>query len=575
MPSAAPFSIPNEENPSWLGVDLSRSPDALEDGFLAWAQNTWQPELTHLALRPQTRLVGSNNNGVTAAGNDPLSLITFRDHRGFARIVLWKYQTSVVESNYLEFFNNGNVSEITMEDGSRPWVPPEQIRSGRPSWVAWNGKLYVFAGHHAPGWVFSATKPGDPLYYPGYVLAASVLGTSWPSGDQPRARVAWLYRNTFVLSGFDPPEGSTIRNCGVNDPESLISSSKAFYVGRGDGDDILAGIEVPVFGGSTYVEPYSLVFKRNSVWMLQGQLPTSGSDGTLSVSRVVEKEGIISKDSLVMSEYGPIWCSGQNVWLAPFGGTPIKIGNRVSSYLKTKAQGVAYAWCAAYANGIYRLSVPSLSMCISGNMPGYEQWWCDLRQFPEIRWWGPMSLPAGAMVTDVGDPSRARVLSAYPTENGIYLVEGDIHQEDPDYADAHSTLSEQSNPTMEVRTKKFTFGSRHLDKMMLALETSLWSDRSGYFTLGVVVDGQTLTPFSTPGGISNQVTYTASGFVLGTGALDTAGVGDHGHSAIPAYPASGRVRGKALQVVLTSLSSAPYLEIASLGGRFTVIGRRP
>lgn len=563
MPFADSFSIPNAENPTWLGVDLSRSPDALEDGFLAWAQNTWQPELTHLALRPQTQRI---INAITLP-HPVLGLWAYRDSEGSPRIFLARYN-SVMGYMNLEEFN----SELFMNT-----VQGFQNHSqNRPAVVIWNSKPYIFTGADLPGYTLSLGGGNAGLN----LLTASAFGTGWGS-DRPRPKAVWIYRNTFVLGGFDPPEGSTVRNCNVNDPETLVAAAKSFYVGRGDGDEILAGTEVPVFGGSTYVEPYSLVFKRNSVWMLQGNLPTPGSDGSLNVTPVMRGEGLIAKETLVQTEWGPVWCSGKNVWIAPNGGTPIRLSEKLGKYLSSLSQTATHAWCASYFNGHYRLSVPSPSLCHSEYMPGWEQWWCDLREFPRVKWWGPMTIPASAMTVDNLGLPQSRWLMLYENENGIDLVQGDV--ETQDYVDAHGSLSGQSNPFMSIRTKEFTFGSRILHKLLLAGEASLWADRNGFFELKVIADTETTSALQTPGGTSGQVTYTRSGFIvnasggslIGAGVLGTTAVGAHAHQAIAAYPASGRIRGRRLQLVLNSLSSAPYLEVASLGGRFTIVGRRP
>jgi hypothetical protein len=248
----------------------------------------------------------------------------------------------------------------------------------------------------------------------------------------PRATVAGTYRGTVMISGFEDDK-SLIRWLEVGDPTVLVSAAKGIWVNRHLGDRVTGLFEVMFEGGAGALNSYAVVAKSGSMRMLTGDPPTSATDGTLDASVVIsDTEGCISKETIAKTPYGMIWCSGANVWLAPTNGAkPVPIGTAIASMLEQRAQNPDL-WCGVFHQGFYRLSVPTAggdqsspsSTIINPSLTQTEQWWCDLRVFPKLSWWGPMEMQTDTMVSQKQADGSQRLLSAV-VKHGDPAIVGD------------------------------------------------------------------------------------------------------------------------------------------------------
>jgi len=565
------------------GVRLDLPPRKLAENELAASPNVWPVEQDELGLHGTvfSNKATSNHEIIPEA----MLLIPFNDENGAPHVVFFGERRTdafgAVAPLLVDYRASFGIANDIVDANT---LAANFDSRNRPGYVVWNGKLYLFSGVNRPGYVVRVNPNGN--------LASSELGLTWSASDKPRARCAWLYRGQFMLAGFDAPEESTIRNCAIHDPETLVSSTLSFYLGRGDGDRIIGGIEIPVKGGAQYIEPYSLVWKRNSTWMIQGPPPVPGDTKVaVNVMNVLPKEGLIAPETVAQTPFGTIWCSGQNVWMALYGEKPIPIGDAIRPLLEKAPKGHRSGWHAVYYNGVYRLTLPSSRLRLGAVYPitDTEQWWCDLRQYEEKKtfsWWGPLDIPFAASAVQPG--SDGRLLAAFGSKSEIFdLVGGAFIGEISATTTGKIPVMEPfayvglAAPDFELRTREYDGGDPDLPKLFQSVELHAKLGHQPVnepyrFQVDVYGDGGSRNmkdwPSSlTPAQFSPEVGLGS--FILGTSSPGT------GFQAASFYPPGGaRYHPNTFQVVVRSPgddNGIPSLRLRTITPRFRPIGRRP
>lgn len=414
------------------GVRVDRTPTGLQDGEIRPSRNIWLPDLNgYPSWRPVANRIDKwdpSTNGLPTGGyfpNVPITAASFvsRDPGDTVVIVCMGLGYSL-NSGMPGYTVHAQVGGVRQDYGL---AAADYVRSAtcRPQILIWNNKAYIFDGGEDPGWVLerngaSAQNNGTATFETGLGINRTFMKDVWPVDDQPLASIAWVHQGQIILSGFrsDP---TALRNTAINDIGTLISATKTFWAGRGDGDFLAGGLEIAVEGGSTYFEPYSLVFKSRSTWLLQGGLPTATDNGSFRLFKILD-QGLVAKETIAKSKYGKIWCSGKNVWIATGGGSPVAIGNAIAPMLEQAPFGSKIWSGASFMSGeFYVLTVPS-EIC-GQRVSTAEQWWCDLREFQErgadgVTWWGPMDIPGHVFSgPDPFSPSTAGTYVIYGSKN--------------------------------------------------------------------------------------------------------------------------------------------------------------
>lgn len=534
----------------FAGLNLLKPARHLEDNELAHAKNVWQPVPGVLGLRPQTKAADmafwDANDGRTTA------VMPLLDANNQTHLYAW-----VNRDNNPARLTEATEGVPTLFKSLTTKVTSET----RPGWVAWRNRLYVFPG---PG--------GDVC---GYVVDGRVdsltiqttdAGASWSQKIKPRLAV--IHRSQLVLAGMDTPEDSTIVCSEVNDPASIVAEAKYIWCGKGDGDSIVGMVSVPVVGGGNYAEPYLLVFKQRSTWLVSGALPTPSVDNKPAVTLYSGEAGLAAKETLAWTEHGLMWASGDNVWLAPRGGMPTRIGDAIAPALRSAPAGGRWKWSAAYFNQHYRLSIVSVE---GGHYDWPDvQYWCDMRDPEHPKWFGPMTVPVTAQTVwrRPGYPDRLVMAYVDTSGNANLIADGDYGT--AGHLDAHDS---SNAATIDLKFKEFDFGDPMLDKLIQALELHLWVDKGGAsaLTIDMLADGGRVVQ-------SQNKALTEQGFVLDTSVLDTGVLTEEFQSVVAYPPNAGRFIGKTWQPRIRTNSAsgaAPEVRIAGLGVRARVVGRRP
>ncbi len=589
------------------GVNTSREARDIKDSNFMRATNSYQYKGGLISLRPQTQnlFAGGGYRFLNLGGPSPDQqiIIPFDDSNGVHHLLFWVdgfdsfIGTVGAGAALVEVADPALPSFNAILNYTNPVFPLSPQRAvDRPSWTLWNRKLYLFHGITAAPIPPSSSGPLVSQFpISGHVIAPDASGKlvakniadnvtspSWVN-NVIYPRLVTIYKNSFALAGFAAPNDSLIRWCNVNDPNTLLSDAVSITIAAYDNDPIVAMSEFPVVGGAIYAEPYAFVWKRNSVWLIQGNPPVSGATSTnLNVSVVVREEGITAKETLAWTPYGQVWASHRNVWIAPFGQTPVRIGDEIRDLFMRAPRDAKYAWHACYFNGFYRLTIPSSSLTDEATATQFltptEQWWCDLRDFPKVSWWGPMKFPANASAVEKlrdGTLRPVHTFNSYNEPSALntfkwYAVEGDVFT--ANRLDAHTGILPENAPQMELWFKEFDFGDPMLDKVLIAIEAHLSVDRNATVTLTLYGDGgQQVT---IPGVINPQ----AQGMVLDTSALDSGSLA-HAYQSWAFYPPDGtRFVAKTIQPVLrtvTTQTAGVEMRFKALGIRMKPIGRRP
>lgn len=480
------------------GVNLESSPRELNYRELRATKNMHAVKPGgDLTLRLNSATL-SSDSGVL--GNGSIVAIYPYFDGGSIQLVGWVQGNDAIPARLVQFIENQGWLAFDITQPNNGGSILEKASSSKPAFVQWQDKLYVFTGGSTPGWRIDP-KPGIDNIFDHTTCHVIPISSLWAAGDMPRARVAGVYRGTVVIAGFqDDP--SLVRWLEVGDPTVLVSAAKGIWVNRHIGDMMTAIFEVMIQGGSGALNSYAVVAKSKSMRMLTGDPPTTATDGTIDASVVISDiEGCISKETVVKTQYGAIWCSGANVWLASTNGSfPITIGNPIKSMLEQRSPNPDL-WCAAYYNGFYRLSIPSKgSDQLADGLTQTEQWWCDLRAFPKISWWGPMEIPSDSMAVMQQPNGSAKLMSALARYDDpmFYLEELEVATpERVDHYNAEGIVPTQ--PSGEAQFKEFDLDDPGTDKIVEGVEVTYHNTNPATIRVDLIKNSGT--------GVSSQSEY--------------------------------------------------------------------
>jgi len=564
-----------------LGVNLNSMDADLKDNELAWAKNVYEGKRGEFYSRLNSKVQPSS--------------VTFLDASPETFVDLHFFRHDSLVSGFAYIAKSGNLPAIKhFTDPTLNWAGPTSTpqagsasRFDRPAYLTHLDKTYIFNGQ---GRGFVITHGVDAVTELTYL-------------ENVRPTVACKFRGQFAFAGFGSPQKNAIKFSEIELPETILPDEKMLLIGDSE-ERIIELVEVTIEGGDQYFEPYLLVLKERSVWMVQGDPPTELDLGSVRVFPLIRDEGCVGKGTVIETTHGVVWCSGKNVFIAPPGDKPIRVGNNIKPLLESCDKTKPWQWHAEFFNGVYRLTVPkafypeTIYVPAPGT-PAYvgpsetsyianEQWWLDLDNFSEARegeerfkWWGPMTVPSGGMAVlpaTVSTPERLMSvleLRGYYTEFGTVnrIDQFSIEELDVETATGRDHDGAVSNALpvvyadMEIRFKAFDFGDQTARKLLQAVESSY--SYSGTEKPEVTVEtGSTRATFP----ISSEV--GAAGFVLDVASLDFALLGE-GIKVVGYRPPGGlRLAGFSLQPTF-KLHSTGRARFRSLTIRIRPIASRP
>lgn len=498
---------------------------------------------------------------------------------GPQRLLSWGYYTTTepIRPQCISGFTDENGKKgLLIFPGLDNWLQPAGPAPGLNTGVTrefiWNALFVTQDAFQGNAYVRGVFDVGDQ----------AVSGT-WPL---LKASIATVYRGQIVMGDCRGIEGGRDKIFNSNlfpsvGPLGFAGLAKGVTIGE-DGSAVNGLAVIQVTGGAQ-VEPYLVVFKRASVWMIQGYLPTSIDLGNYSLSPVLRNEGLVTKETIAETPYGLIWCSGRNVWLMPPGQQPVRIGNDIAEYLRTAPQGFDWRWHAVFVDGFYCLSIPKRLSSGYGRAADstwdelggdeVEQWWCDLRSLDDgsenqgPKWWGPMNIGVAHMLTADNGKNACVLRSAVVGGSTYVLGTQDLWGDSGSILDGSGSVATRAM-TQRMALRAFDFGDPMLVKIIEAIEMFYRTATPSTPTFQVLLDDLTK---ATSGFTTKTTTGQGLGsFVLDTSTLDNTALGSKW--VANGFHPTTRALGKTAQPVLTLDA---HTEVYSVGVRVRPFGRRP
>lgn len=509
----------------FMGCNFTDPPHLIADNELRLARNCFGKDVGVIGPRQQQQLYGSafTANFLTIR-DDALDacLFHFLDAQNRPHILMWQpyIGSGVVNGQFWLFdesLNGGTAATVARPDSAigalvssiqRPLGTPS-----KPTSLLYNNQLFVFLGHTFPGLILGAddlnvaNPSGTPL--PRF----RQLGSTWAAfgtnsdaiADQLPFAFGEIYKGVFALGGLPAPYESLvfftqgIDSAGLPAPafNSLLTSAKSAAAGFGDGDKLLRVQTIPVTGGALAVEQYALMMKQRSIWLMQGDPPTTTDTGTLVVTPLMRREGLISPHAVCKTTDSIVWCSGRNVWMMSPGTQPREIGYKIKGFLATLPQTPTSAWFMEFHDDTLYLNVPSPKGLADGRRvsdgaatqyPQTQQLWCDLRDPEKPQWWGPEDVRATHMLSLVqsegvhqliGVAARGSkvIASLDSTEWVPFLMAERGDSKSRDLGDSgvtggYSGTQVPNSTFQDVRFREMDFGDDNLMKIVDGLEVN-------------------------------------------------------------------------------------------------------
>lgn len=630
------------------GVNLTDPPSEIADDEFAVARNCFGGQRGYVGPRMQQLVLGSRTS-LTPQWDEGIAstfVVNFVDkNRTHQLVAMLAYDTEVVgEARSRARFYVLDPGDPNLAGGPLPVEMPNALdltlahelgMPKKPTSLVYNNELYLFPGHTVPGFILGTDDMKKSLLAGPKFRELGAQGTGWTTGagtvgDRFKFGFADVYRGVFVLGGLAPPYESLLAFTQPgNTPDILLSVAKWAGVGFGDGDKLIRVVTTPIVGGSSAVEPYLIAFKQRSVWLVQGATPSSTDAGTLVVTPVQRREGLVSPHAVCTTPYGIAWCSGRNVWLMPPGTQPKSIGDKIKGFLEKLPQAPVDGWFLEFHDDVLYLNFPSSAALVTGirsddndHTTEYlptQQLWCDLRNPDEPRWWGPQDVRCSHMTTlQIAEGPRQLIgitpymrrvggvggLNAYQMFSMVEKATDSRDLNDAGTLGGFSLGEIVPASTFQVlRTRDMDFGDDSLEKIIEALEVnSTWDIgldtqvapvagtdvpmNVAMLADGGLIAGAAIAPLS-PG---TQPSATTVGFVLDVDKVASAGR-RLSESFIPVvfFPSSTtRLLARTVQLLMqgqqTSTVDPATLATQQNTRRFTIksitirlrpIGRRP
>lgn len=598
---------------NWAGINLSMHQRFIEDNELAWAQDCFPNTPGIIDRRVQPTAFANQLTQTQLGTGDAVTdsfVMQFVDDQNIYHMIIMCGSTAPNNLPALIEVDPQTGAYIqTLKIGSTGQYFPSRPPTGRQQWLAYKGKLYVFAGGDYPPIVYGSQD----------IINGYANPLNWAAGgNAPHPSIGCFYRDTLITAGYTTPgEQSLLRFSNISDPATLLSDATSLVVGPNDADSVIGLADTAILGGAQAVDPYLVIFKQRSVYVAQGFPPTNTDNGTLKVVQLMREEGCVSRDTIAATPMGLIWCSGKNVWLLPPGQQPVRIGDRIAEFLKTLPRSYSAGWHGTYFNGVYMLSVPGgdYTEFIGTNVDDASapygfvpamQFWLDLRWgIEKAAWWGPQMLPFQSQIVCNNGTGSEYLVSCLANRSATpqsYIRLYDWSKADGGYTNFSRSIVQL------MRFKEYDYGDPMVQKLIdwVELNCQLSFDPTkideAQSATGDVID---LLFFGDGGGIRDTGWQTlatskgdavtnapwwnminnkggASAFVLNSSHLDQTVLSDK-YVAVAAYPSSRFMcRTFQPQIQVNKVSDAgdvitlyPSLRVAGIGIRVRPIGRRP
>lgn len=556
------------------GVNLLADPAATDPSELVYAKNIIPVRPGVLGLRPPTSYSGyvAPSFGAPVAG-----ILASDYHLGGVYILDGAYLQVIPGSAFdlnlgatTAFQNSfGNLLEAI-----HYWIPTllefQQVIYAFPGYgfTGASGKSVAFTGVADYGTFVGNTSNSRNSARGGIEIKDfNFLGV----GNAITPGGACQYRSRVAFWNFGPGLENYLifsdnYNIGLVGDNAL--TSRAVQIGR-KGERIVGCVEIMLTAIGSPAQSALLVLTNDSAYLLTGEpLQTTVSGdifGPVTISKIAYNCGCVSKDSIVTSTYGTFWVSRDDVWFFAYGTTPVRIGTKIRPVIQGTAPSQWRMIKGAYFDGFIRYTMAGDGQSSDNVTPLEDQWWLDLRDgvptgdpgdltaaHQKARWWGPIQHRGAYSASALDVPPLARgtflfikdqrpnvpdalmgieyglgdssgtlfeifsVVNYAPTTNlGSRDFAWDVSNPTAvlNLATVNTVASYDTNITMDIRSKEYSFDEVQLDKVLIGAEISVWVNQQARIYVDFLIDGDVVT--------TSSVDVLADSFQLDVAALDS------------------------------------------------------
>ena len=429
------------------GVNLVDAPTALKENECQWAKNVWPKQPGVISPRGSLEFLWGANLGLS------LNLVTIYNAMLFGKFIPQRTLAPSAADRAFVVDVAGTLKIVTGAHTSSLIVDPIRLQTitgvvGRGCFVDIGFGAILFLDGVGPGWVISdgtldfrfweenalddamdqapaigispwgmlqtwedgsdfITTPGDPTVGP---FGRGGLPPGW------RPRIAVMCRERLVYFNLADTHRDAMVWSDKNNPAVLdvgfahdrwwawttgmLDADGPYTRLGGDNADITAALAIATSNEQNLVEQSILVWKRDRVFLVQGEPGQThefgtAPDGTLSIKELSVRAGCVGQSACCNTPYGVFWVGPDDVWFMAIGTLPIRVGTKISPRLRAQAASDGWKIQCVYAAGRLIVTLASGGSG-AGDASLDEQWWLDLRRGPpqgwqDAVWFGPQN----------------------------------------------------------------------------------------------------------------------------------------------------------------------------------------
>lgn len=388
--------MPLEQQPVVLvgGVNSLLDPLAVPDQELVYGKNLWPRKLGLASVRPAMRHL---EYALPPPSTSSLNFNQVRDH----------FFTNNLAAGIILAVSGGNEQGIGTHYGNSFDYPDVGVRLILMDSIA--------GSDDAGNPTYFLQTLGDIADRPcvfdlnDFVIALDGLNTGfyWQRGTPfTMTAITWTGEPP---AAFKPKFATLFQNRVVYAQDNYLvwaDENEPFVVGvawpLSESDPITALDRISANGISQAQTDLLLVRTLHNAYLISGfpDATTEANGSKPQLAKLPVAAGCVSQATAVTTPYGHIWCGVDDVWMMSGGSIPQRIGSKIRPQIQRLSEGFEWVAHACFADGVYRLALPSAGQEQGPDEPLQEQFWLDLRQgMPQdgaFRWYGPMvPIPSG------------------------------------------------------------------------------------------------------------------------------------------------------------------------------------
>lgn len=380
------------------GVNFQVDPTQLEDEELAYCKNALPVKVGTLETRPAMAHARTLDGQITSVQTNSIIDFIFSSCPLAREVVLYKDSSNnYVLCTYREASEAGP-TRTTLTNITN--VRPHLFNIGKRTFCFNGAESYVIEEDpDAPGTLHVVTYHSKLTQAGAATVKPELCAMSHGRVVLGRLGGAFQSHITFLQTEQDEDQYG-------EPPFDWLDNQIIYAIGVGleDQGDLTAMFGAMLAGAADPSQSVLYVWKRDAMYVVTGEAGLRGDAeplGNVAVAKVQARCGCVSQATVVQTPFGVMWCGTDDVWLMPWGGTPIAVGTKLRPWLLNQPNNMQWRYHAAYADGFYRLALYNEGSGPTDNDPCDAVFMLDFRRgvpsnASEAIWYGPQCyVPSG------------------------------------------------------------------------------------------------------------------------------------------------------------------------------------